>query len=224
MSQLLDQALGELPLIAILRGMEPVEAVDIGDSLFAAGFRVIEVPMNSPEPLSSIRMLRQRFGESVVVGAGTVLSCEDVHRVAEAGGQLIVSPNVDTKVVRTTLDLGLAAMPGFLSPTEAIAAIRAGCVNLKLFPASAYGPDYVKALRAVLPEEINLFGVGGIGKDEMLPWLNAGINGFGIGSELYMSGRSAKRVRRVAEMLVAQWSEASKQCNKSHKSATPNQA
>lgn len=217
MSQHLDRALGELPLIAILRGIEPVDAVGVGNALFAAGFRVIEVPMNSPDPLSSIRVLTEQFGESVVVGAGTVLSCDDVHRVAEAGGQLIVSPNVDTKVVQAALDLGLAVMPGFLSPTEAITAIRAGCMNLKLFPATAYGPNYVRALRAVIPEEINLFGIGGIGKDEMLPWLNAGINGFGIGSELYISGRSAKRVRCVAEMLVTQWTKACKQYSKSHK-------
>lgn len=215
MSRNLDLALGELPLIAILRGIEPVDVVDIANTLYSTGFRVIEVPMNSPDPLTSIHTLTQRFGDSAVIGAGTVLNRDEVHRVAEAGGRLIVSPHVDAGVIQAALDLGLAAMPGFLSPTEAITAVRAGCANLKLFPASVCGFGYVKALRAVLPEEIKLFGVGGIGKGEMLPWLDAGINGFGIGSELYVPGRSAKQVGRAAEELVARWTEASERCGKS---------
>lgn len=200
----LHEALATLPLVAILRGLTPEEAPDIGAALVDSGFRLIEVPLNSPRPLDSIARLAQAFPQALV-GAGTVLSAEAVREVRAAGGQLIVSPNFDPAVVREAVALGLACLPGVLTPSEAFGALAAGAHGLKLFPAEMASPAVVKALRAVLPPGVPLLPVGGISPDNMGAYRAAGANGFGIGSALYRPGKTAEAVRASAQAFAAAW-------------------
>lgn len=180
-----------MPLIAIIRGVEPSHAVEIGETLVEAGIRIIEVPLNSPEPFKSIGLLAKRFGSEGLVGGGTVLTPEDAGRVCEAGGRIAVSPNMNPKVIEATLFAGMVSCPGIFTPSEAFAALDAGAHLLKLFPAEAASPKVAKALRAVLPRDIPLAIVGGVGPDSIGPWIDAGANGFGLGSGLYKPGQSA---------------------------------
>jgi 2-dehydro-3-deoxyphosphogalactonate aldolase len=183
-------ALAECPLVAILRGLRPEDAEAIGDALFESGIRIIEVPLNSPDPLDSIGRLARRLGSRAVVGAGTVLDIDQVHAVRDAGGTLIVSPSTDTTVIAATVAAGMVSCPGYFTPSEAFAAIHAGAHALKFFPAEAASPAVVKAQRAVLPKTTPLLVVGGVKPDAMAPWLAAGADGFGLGSGVYVPGQS----------------------------------
>lgn len=194
--------LDELPLIAILRGVQPDEIVEVAGALVDAGIRAIEVPLNSPDPYRSLRRLCDAYGATCLCGAGTVLDPTQVERVHEAGGSLIVAPNTDAAVVRRALALGLIAMPGFATATEAFAALSAGTPYLKLFPAATYGLEHVKALRAVLPGGTRIFAVGGIGPHALAEWRRAGVDGFGIGSEIYRPGLGAQEISRRASAIV----------------------
>lgn len=199
-----NAACDALPLIAILRGLTPAEAPDIGLALVDAGFGLLEVPLNSPQPLESIAMLA-RAHPNVLVGAGTVLTAIQVREVHAAGGQLIVSPNFDADVVRETVRLGLVCLPGIATPTEAFAALAAGAHGLKLFPAEAASPAVLKAMQAVLPQGTRVLPVGGISPQNMGHWHAGGAQGFGIGSALYKPGRSTAAVREAAHEFVAAW-------------------
>ncbi|WP_292080200.1 MULTISPECIES: 2-dehydro-3-deoxy-6-phosphogalactonate aldolase [Brevundimonas] len=200
------ESLDALPLIAILRGLKPDEAVEVGEAIVAAGFRCLEVPLNSPEPLESIRRLRQALDGRALVGAGTVLNVAAAREVAQAGGQLIISPNTNVEVIAETKTLGLLSLPGFFTPSEAFAALDAGADALKLFPAEIAGPKGLKAVRAVLPAETRIYPVGGVDPDSMSAWRSAGASGFGIGSAVFKPGQSAEQVARQAEAFVAHWS------------------
>ena len=195
-------AMRELPLIAILRGLKPADAPAIGDVLVEAGFSLIEVPLNSPQPLDSISVLRKRFPEAMV-GAGTVLTAAEVRDVASAGGELVVAPNFDRNVVAETVRLGMTSLPGIMTPTEAFAALGAGAHGLKLFPAELASPAVVKALLAVLPKGTPLIPVGGIAADNIAAWRAAGAAGFGLGSSLYKPGDDAATVRAKAAAIVS---------------------
>jgi 2-dehydro-3-deoxyphosphogalactonate aldolase len=199
-----DSCLRRMPLIAILRGVTPEESVSVGQALLDAGFTLIEVPLNSPEPLASIEALAQAFPEALI-GAGTVLAPDDVPRVAGAGGQLIVAPNFDPEVVREAVRCGLACLPGVMTPTEAFAALRVGATALKVFPAELIGPAGIKALRAVLPPEARMLPVGGITPESLLAYGNAGAAGFGIGSALYRPGMTATEVATRARAFASAW-------------------
>jgi 2-dehydro-3-deoxyphosphogalactonate aldolase len=187
-----------LPLIAVLRGIAPDEVDGVGDALVDAGFRVLEVPLNSPRPFESIGRLAQRFGDRCLIGAGTVLDVADVARVRDAGGRIVVMPHGDLAVVREAKRLGLVCCPGVATPTEAFAALAAGADGLKMFPAEGLPPAVLKAWRAVLPKDALVFAVGGIRPDTMQGYWSAGASGFGTGSNLYKPGASAADVRRVA--------------------------
>ena len=191
------------PLVAILRGIRPEEADAIGDALVEAGLRIIEVPLNSPDPFSSIARLAQRLGTRALIGAGTVMRPADVDRVAEAGGRLIVTPHADPALVRAAKAHGMAAMPGFFTPAEAFSLLDAGADALKLFPAEAGSPAMLKALRAVLPPGTMVLPVGGMDAGTMGAWRDAGAAGFGIGSAIYKPGDSAAAVSGKAAALLA---------------------
>ena len=193
-------AMRELPLVAILRGLKPAEALAIGEALVEAGFRLIEVPLNSPQPLASIALLRRRFPQAMI-GAGTVLTAADARDAAAAGGELVVAPNFDRDVVAETLRLGMTSLPGIMTPTEAFAALGAGAHGLKLFPAELASPAVVRALLAVLPKGTPLIPVGGIGADNLAVWRTAGAAGFGLGSSLYRPGDDAATVRVKAAAI-----------------------
>jgi 2-dehydro-3-deoxyphosphogalactonate aldolase len=190
------------PVVAIIRGVRPDEAEAIGAAIIGAGIHIVEVPLNSPEPLASIERLASHFGDQALIGAGTVLDPDDVKRVARAGGRLIVSPSTDPAVIRQAHDDGLVSCPGFITPSEAFAALRAGAHGLKLFPAEAASPAVVKAMRAVLPTDVPLIVVGGIKPDTMRPWLDAGANGFGLGGGLYRPGQSPDETAAKARAYV----------------------
>lgn len=202
---MLKQALAANGLIAILRGLRPDEAQAIGQVLYAEGFRIIEVPLNSPSPYDSIRILRDSLPADCVIGAGTVLTAEQVQQVKAAGGQLIVMPHCDAKVLRAAKAAGLYLSPGVVTPTEAFAALEEGADALKLFPAEALNPGVVKALLAVLPKGTALIPVGGISPDNMAPFVEAGVQGFGLGSGLFKPGMSAADVGARAKAYVAAW-------------------
>ncbi len=189
-------------LIAILRGLRPEEAESIGSALYAAGIRIIEVPLNSPQPLRSLEILRRTLPEDCLVGAGTVLSAEQVRAVKEAGGQLIVMPHCDVQVLRAAKDAGLYLAPGVATPSEAFAALTAGADALKVFPAEQVGIGAMKAWLAVLPPGTALLPVGGITPDNMAPYLRAGAAGFGLGSALYSPGLPADEVGRRAQAFI----------------------
>jgi 2-dehydro-3-deoxyphosphogalactonate aldolase len=202
-----NAAFAALPLIAILRGLEPHDAEPVGQTLLDAGFRLIEVPLNSPNPLESIARLAKLCGTRAVVGAGTVLSVEDVVAVESAGGRMIVSPSVDPNVVATSASRGLAVLPGVQTATECFTALRAGATALKLFPAEASSPAVLRALLAVLPPDTRVVPVGGITANNLEPWLAASAAGFGLGSGLYAAGRSPTDVARRAADYVTRWRE-----------------
>ena len=194
--------LARCPLVAILRGVRPEEVEGIGDVLLDAGFAIIEVPLNSPDPIESIRRLAARCGDRALVGAGTVLDPADCARIAAAGGRLAVTPHADPEVVRAAKAAGMLAVPGFMTPGEAFALLRAGADGLKLFPAEAASPAVVKALLAVLPAGTAILPVGGIEAANMAPWRAAGAAGFGIGSAIYKPGDSAATVAAKARRLM----------------------
>ncbi len=187
-----------LPLVAVLRGISPPEVPDVADALTGAGFRVLEVTLNSPDPYDSIRALTARCGATCLVGAGTVIDPSDVARVREAGGRLIVMPHADVAVIREAKRQGMVCVPGVATPTEAFAALAAGADGLKMFPAEALPPAALRAWRAVLPKPTLVFAVGGMRPDNLLPYWEAGADGFGTGSNLYKPGAPAAEVRDAA--------------------------
>jgi len=189
------------PLVAILRGLTPQRAPETGAALVAAGFRIIEVPLNSPQPLESIKLLARAHGECLV-GAGTVLTVAEAEAVHAAGGRLVVAPNCDARVIRRALDLGMRVMPGIATATEAFAAIEAGATELKLFPAATYGPRHLKALKSVLPKHVKVYPVGGIGSQDIAPWLESGADGFGFGSELFTPAYTLAELTKRAQSLI----------------------
>ena len=197
---MLRQLLEDLPLIAILRGIRPQEVPAAADALTGAGFRIIEIPLNSPEPLESLRHLAGRTG--LLAGAGTVLSTAEVEAVAAAGGRLMVAPNTDREVIAAAKRLGMVALPGVATPTEAFTALAAGADGLKMFPAEILPPKAVKAWRAVLPASIALLPVGGITPESMADYLAAGADGFGLGSALYKPGMSAGELGQRAQAFA----------------------
>lgn len=199
------EAMAELPLVAILRGVQPEEAEAIGAALTGAGFRLIEVPLNSPEPLRSIETLADRFGDAALIGAGTVMSADQVRDVAAVGGRLVVTPHLDADVIAAAKAAHAWCVPGIATPSEAFAALRAGADALKLFPAEVLPPAFVRALRAVMPADVALMPVGGIEPRSMADYAAAGAAGFGIGSALYKPGASADEVGRRAKAFVEAW-------------------
>jgi len=198
-----DAAFATCPLVAILRGVRPDEVVAIGEELVAAGFTLIEVPMNSPDPLDSVARLVAALGDRAMIGAGTVLTPAQVDSVREAGGRMVISPNMNADVIRASVAAGMVSLPGIATPTEALAALDAGATALKLFPAEAASPAVLKAMRAILPRETRVLPVGGIVPDGMDPWREAGAAGFGLGSALYKPGLSADAVGANARAFVA---------------------
>ena len=193
------------PLIAILRGVTPDEAPSIGEALIDAGIDRIEVPLNSPDPLASIEALANAFGDSAEIGAGTVLSMEDVAHVYRSGGRMIVSPDTNTDVIRATKTLGMNSYPGVLTPSECFSALRAGADGLKVFPSMMMGQEGLKAIRAVLPQDTAIYMVGGVGPADFASWVKAGATGFGLGSSLYKPGKSVADVRQTAIETVSAW-------------------
>lgn len=202
MATILSAALERMPLLAVLRGMPPDEAEAVGAALVDAGWRIIEAPLNSPEPYRSIEMMQNLFGDQAIVGAGTVLEPDEVRRVADAGGRICVSPSLDEDVVRETKRAGLLSVPGVFTPSEAFRALKAGADALKLFPGDGMSPKVVKALRAVLPPDTLLVVTGGVDADNLADWLAAGANGVGIGSALYKPGKTAAAVAEDAHRFA----------------------
>jgi 2-dehydro-3-deoxyphosphogalactonate aldolase len=198
-----DQAFARCPLVAILRGVKPDEVEDIGEALVSAGFTLIEVPMNSPDPLDSIARLAKRFEGRAQIGAGTVLTEAQVAQVEDAGGTMIISPNANLKVIAASAAKGLVSLPGIFTMSEAFAALDTGATALKLFPAEAANPTVLKAMRAVLHKAARVLPVGGIAPDNMDPWWAAGASGFGLGSALYKVGLTAEQVGANARAFVA---------------------
>jgi 2-dehydro-3-deoxyphosphogalactonate aldolase len=198
-----SRAFAACPLVAVLRGIRPDEAVAVGEALIAAGVHILEVPLNSPDPFESITRLSALASDDVLVGAGTVLDVDAVHRVAAAGGQLIVSPSTDTAVIAASVAAGMASLPGFFTPSEAFAAIGAGAHGLKFFPAEAGSPAVIKALRAVLPRDVPLLAVGGMVPDGLAAWAAAGADGFGLGAALFSPGMTSEAVGAAARRFVA---------------------
>jgi 2-dehydro-3-deoxyphosphogalactonate aldolase len=198
-----DALLAEMPLVAILRGVTPARIEAIAAELFEAGFRAIEVPLNSPEPLKSITLLAKQFGECCLTGAGTVLTPEDVTRVADAGGKLLVTPNTNPAVIAGGVAKGLTVMPGFYTPSEGFAAVAAGARYLKLFPASSGGIGHLQAMLAVLPKTVPIYAVGGVGAGNMSEWRKAGAAGFGLGSDLFKPDFSDADIAARARKCVA---------------------
>jgi 2-dehydro-3-deoxyphosphogalactonate aldolase len=190
-----------IELVGILRGLTPERAVSTGKAIVDAGFRSIEVPLNSPQPLDSIHLLAASHPDCLV-GAGTVLTAADVDRVYDAGGRLIVAPNCDAAVIRRALELGMRVMPGVGTATEAFAAVTAGATELKLFPATTYGSGHLRALKSVLPKHVMIYPVGGIGSQDIAEWLVSGADGFGFGSELFKPGYTLAELSERARGLV----------------------
>jgi 2-dehydro-3-deoxyphosphogalactonate aldolase len=203
----LDDALagGAAPVVAILRGLRPDEALPIGDALVGAGIRVVEVPLNSPEPFASIAALQARFGEVACIGAGTVLDAAGVDGLVATGARLMITPSTDPQLIALGIARGLVPMPGFLTPSEALVAIAAGARRLKLFPSTAYGTGYLRAIRAVLPRDVGIWAVGGTDATNVGDWLAAGAEGIGVGTALYRPGDAPGVVRARARELVAAW-------------------
>ncbi|HEX9955158.1 MAG TPA: 2-dehydro-3-deoxy-6-phosphogalactonate aldolase [Allosphingosinicella sp.] len=202
-TETLKARLAECPLVAIIRGVTPGEAEAIGAALWEVGLRIVEVPLNSPEPFASIERLARSLGDRALVGAGTVLDAADVARVKDAGGQVIVSPNTHPPVIEAAVAAGMVSLPGYFTPSEAFDAIRAGATGLKLFPAEGASPAVLKGQRAVLPKDVPVLVVGGVKPDTMQPWLDAGADGFGLGGGLYVPGQSAEETYAKARAYVA---------------------
>lgn len=201
-----EAALKSLPLVAILRGLTPGEAEQAAEILYESGFRLIEVPLNSPEPFESIALMRKALPKDALVGAGTVLRVEDVGHLAAIGADLVVMPHADTSVIRSAVWNGLVSLPGIATPTEAFAALEAGAAGLKLFPAELVSPAVLKAMRSVLPKTTRIFPVGGITPDNQEEYLKAGADGFGLGSALYSPGMTMNKLQERAKEFVAKWS------------------
>lgn len=201
--ELLHGYLDQCPLVAIIRGVTPDEVEAIGEAIQGGGIRIVEVPLNSPEPLRSIERLAKRFGEELLIGAGTVLDPADVGRVRDVGGRIIVSPDTNVEVIRAATAQKMVASPGFFTPSEGFAAVRAGATALKLFPAEAASPKVLGAQLAVLPKDVPVLVVGGVTPDNMRSWLDAGAAGFGLGGGLYRPGQSASETRDKARSYVA---------------------
>ena len=199
----LDEALTLSPVVAIVRGVTPGEVLGVAEALYAEGVRAIEVPLNSPDPFESLRRVADAFGDRMAYGSGTVLTPAHVEAVAEAGGTIVVSPNTDAAVIRRAVELDLDVAPGVATATEAFQAIAAGARHLKLFPAATYGPGHLKQLKAVLPPEIIVWAVGGVGPDHMAAWWAAGARAFGLGGELYRPGQSPAETRAKAAKVMA---------------------
>lgn len=211
MTALLDQFqshMQRLPLIAILRGLKPEEALAIGQAIVNSGFHILEVPLNSPDPLRSIQILSKAF-PSALIGAGTVTTAQQVRDIKAAGGQLIISPHLDDNVVCEAVNLGLISLPGVATPTEAFRALALGANGLKLFPSEMISPAVVKSIRAVLPKDVKLIPVGGIGLHNMADYRQSGASGFGLGSALFSPGKSAEAVGESARAFVQAWQNAS---------------
>jgi 2-dehydro-3-deoxyphosphogalactonate aldolase len=200
-----EDAASQCGIVAILRGVKPSEVLDIGTALHEAGIRIVEVPLNSPDPFVSITALTDHFKGRLVTGAGTVLDVESVDRLKAAGGTISVSPDCNPAVIARAVEQGLVPLPGVFTPTEAFAAVRAGATHLKLFPAEAASPVTVKAWKAVLPKHVQVYAVGGVTPANMQAWRDAGCAGFGIGSNIYKPGLGAEDVRRNAAEFVAAW-------------------
>ncbi len=193
-----EDYLDAMPLVAILRGVKPEEVVEIGRSLIDSGITIIEVPLNSPDPYDSIKLLADEFADRALIGAGTVLRADQAEKVIAAGGKLIVSPNMNVDVIKTAKRLGGVSVPGCMTPTEAFAALDAGADGIKIFPAEMVSPKVVKAMRAVLPKEAKVVIVGGVNANNMQDFITAGANGFGIGSALFKVGKSAEEIKQDA--------------------------
>jgi 2-dehydro-3-deoxyphosphogalactonate aldolase len=202
-NELLRSHLDQCPLVAIIRGITPNEAEAIADAIYDGGIRIIEVPLNSPDALRSIERIARKYGDRTLVGAGTVLRREQVGEVKDGGGRIIVSPDTNVDVISAAAGAGLVSCPGYFTPTEAFAAIRAGAHGLKLFPAEGATPDVLKGQLAVIPKEVPVLAVGGISPDNMRPWLAAGASGFGLGSGLYKPGQSAAETLAKTRAYVA---------------------
>lgn len=196
------EALKTCNLIAILRGIRPDEAEPVGEALIEAGWRIIEVPLNSPDPLKSIEKLQARFGDRALIGAGTVLTEAEVADVAATGARVIISPNANPAVIKATAARGMISLPGVATPTEAFAAIAAGATGIKAFPAEAIPPIAIKAWKAVLPKEIPVFAVGGVTPDNMKGYVDAGASGFGIGGALYKPGAEVAAIAQKARQFI----------------------
>jgi 2-dehydro-3-deoxyphosphogalactonate aldolase len=204
---LLREYLVELPLVAILRGIKPENAEAVGQTLVEAGFRIIEVPLNSPDPFRSIEALAKSMPQNVLIGAGTVLDPAQVDGVKDVGGKLIVMPHADVEVIRRAKEHNLVCTPGIATPTEAFAALKSGADAVKIFPAEALPPSVVKAMRAVLPKDAIVLPVGGIKPDNMKPYVDAGANGFGLGSALFTPAMSVEEVGRNARAFATAWQD-----------------
>ena len=203
-----DSTLNELPLVAILRGLLPANALEVGNAIVSAGLRCIEVPLNSPDPLASIEILAKAFGDTCLIGAGTVVKPEDVTTVRNAGGQLIVSPNCNPQVIEATVRFGMVSLPGVATPTEAFTAVAAGTRTLKLYPASTYGPRHLKAMKDVLPKDVAVYAVGGVGADDIATWREAGTAGFGFGSEVFKPSYSIEEITTRTRRIKAAYDAA----------------
>ena len=204
----LEDALDACGIVAILRGVTPDEVVAVSQTLYDAGIRVVEVPLNSPEPFASIEKLSKAFAGKMVVGAGTVLTVQDVNVLKAHGGQISVSPDCNEATISRAVELGLVPLPGVFTPTEAFAAIRAGAKYLKLFPAEVASPATIKAWKAVLPKHVKIYAVGGVTPENMGEWLAAGASGFGIGSSIYKQGLRMAKISESAHSLVSAWKRA----------------
>lgn len=198
-------AFKRMPLIAIIRGVQPFEVAEIAIALQSSGFAIIEVSLNSPNPYDSIKIMDDLMGDKVLIGAGTVLNIEQVELVKQAGGRLIVSPNTNSEVITHTKRLGMCSLPGFYTPTDAFKAIEAGADGLKMFPADTLGPTGFKAVSAVLPKNIPIFPVGGVNQNNMGEYIQLGVSGFGIGSSIYKAGMKATEVKEKASSLIQQY-------------------
>jgi 2-dehydro-3-deoxyphosphogalactonate aldolase len=201
----LDEALEAMPLIAILRGVRPDEAVDIGEALIEGGICVIEVPLNSPDPFVSIEIMARTFASRAIICAGTVTRAADVARLADVGARLVVAPNADAAVISAACARQLIPFPGCFTPSEAFTAINAGAQRLKLFPASTGGPAHLRALAAVLPPGVKVFAVGGVRDEAFAAWRDAGAAGIGLGSDLYQPGQTPEETHTRASRAVAAW-------------------
>lgn len=205
--KLFQEIVTSTPLVAILRGVKPERAVVVGEILYAAGFRMIEVPLNSPDAIVSIELLAEQFGGNALIGAGTVTKEEDVKKSFIAGGKLIVSPNVDARVITASRKMGMISLPGYRTPSEAFKALSMGADGLKLFPCEDVSPRTLNAMKTVLPTKTRVFCVGGVGSEEMGPWLHAGASGFAFGSSLFKPHYTLQDIKDRATMLVSSFRE-----------------